>query len=105
MEQELKVARNIQQASLPKEVPTLEGWQISPFYQPAREVGGDVYDFHLLSEDRLGLVNGDATGKGVPAAFVMATTCGMLQLATRALGSSSRLAGLPIRRVPCSALS
>src|SRR5215211_2307682 len=43
VEQDLRVARRIQQASLPKEVPELEGWQISPFYQPAREVGGDFY--------------------------------------------------------------
>jgi serine phosphatase RsbU (regulator of sigma subunit) len=70
-------------------VPELEGWQITPFYQPAREVGGDFYDFHLLSEGRLGVVVGDATGKGVPAALVMATTCGMLQLAAQALDSSS----------------
>jgi serine phosphatase RsbU (regulator of sigma subunit) len=39
IEQELRVARSIQHASLPKEVPQLEGWQISPYYQPAREVG------------------------------------------------------------------
>jgi serine phosphatase RsbU (regulator of sigma subunit)/predicted ester cyclase len=89
VEQELSVAQRIQQASLPKEVPTLEGWQIAPYYQPAREVGGDFYDFHLLSEGRLGLVVGDATGKGVPAALVMATTCGMLQLAAQALDSPS----------------
>jgi serine phosphatase RsbU (regulator of sigma subunit) len=89
IEQELHVARRIQQASLPKEVPTLEGWNISPFYLPAREVGGDFYDFHLLSEGRLGLVVGDATGKGVPAALVMSTTCGMLQVTAQALGSSS----------------
>src|SRR5919107_253805 len=89
IEQELRVARRIQQASLPKEVPTLEGWRINPFYQSAREVGGDFYDFHLLSEDRLGLVVGDATGKGVPAALVMSTTCGMLQLAAQASYSSS----------------
>jgi predicted ester cyclase len=88
-EQELRVAQRIQQASLPEEVPTLEGWQISPYYQPAREVGGDFYDFHFLSEGRLGVVVGDATGKGVPAALVMATTCGMLQLAAQALDSSS----------------
>jgi predicted ester cyclase len=85
IEQELIVARDIQHTSLPKEVPQLEGWQISPYYQPAREVGGDFYDFHLLSEGRLGLVVGDATGKGVPAALVMSTTLGMLQLAARAL--------------------
>jgi serine phosphatase RsbU (regulator of sigma subunit) len=89
IEQELQVARSIQHASLPEEVPTLEGWQISPYYKPAREVGGDFYDFHLLSEGRLGVVVGDATGKGVPAALVMSTTCGMLQLAARALDSSS----------------
>jgi serine phosphatase RsbU (regulator of sigma subunit)/predicted ester cyclase len=89
IEQDLRVARTIQQASLPKEVPQLEGWQIAPFYRPAREVGGDFYDFHFLSEGRLGLVTGDATGKGVPAALVMSTTCGMLQLAAQVLDSSS----------------
>jgi serine phosphatase RsbU (regulator of sigma subunit)/predicted ester cyclase len=89
IEQELRVARSIQQASLPEEVPTLEGWQIAPYYHPAREVGGDFYDFHLLSEGRLGVVVGDATGKGVPAALVMSTTCGMLQAISQALDSSS----------------
>jgi predicted ester cyclase len=89
VEQELQVARRIQQASLPKEVPELTGWQITPYYQPAREVGGDFYDFHLLSEGRVGLVVGDATGKGVPAALVMSTTCGMLQAVSEALDSSS----------------
>ena len=89
LEQELRVARSIQQASLPKEVPTLEGWKITPYYQPAREVGGDFYDFHLLPEGRLGVVVGDATGKGVPAALVMSTTCGMLQVTAGALDSSS----------------
>jgi serine phosphatase RsbU (regulator of sigma subunit)/predicted ester cyclase len=89
VEQELQVARSIQQASLPEEVPTLAGWQITPYYRPAREVGGDFYDFHLLPEGKLGLVVGDATGKGIPAALVMSTTCGMLQVTAQALGSSS----------------
>src|SRR5829696_5933024 len=89
IEQELGLARSIQQAALPKEVPTLEGWQISPFYQPAREVGGDFYDFYPLSDGRLGVVVGDATGKGVPAALVMSTSCGMLQAVSQALDSSS----------------
>jgi serine phosphatase RsbU (regulator of sigma subunit) len=79
VEQELQVARRIQQASLPKEVPTLEGWKISPYYRPAREVGGDFYDFLELEGGRLGIVVGDATGKGVPAALVMATTRTMLR--------------------------
>jgi serine phosphatase RsbU (regulator of sigma subunit)/ketosteroid isomerase-like protein len=95
VEQELLVARRIQQASLPKDVPTLEDWQITPFYKPAREVGGDFYDFHLLSEGKLGLAVGDATGKGVPAALVMSTTCGML----RAVAQSSESPGEVLLRV------
>ena len=91
IEQELRVARSIQRASLPKAVPTLEGWQITPYYQPAREVGGDFYDFHLLSGGRLGLVVGDATGKGVPAALVMSTTCGMLRLAAQSYSSPGEM--------------
>jgi serine phosphatase RsbU (regulator of sigma subunit) len=91
IDQELQVARRIQQASLPKEVPTLEGWQITPYYQPAREVGGDFYDFHFLSEGRLGVVVGDATGKGVPAALVMSTTCGMLRLAAQSYSSPGEM--------------
>jgi serine phosphatase RsbU (regulator of sigma subunit) len=93
VEQELRVARSIQQASLPKEVPELEGWQIAPYYQPAREVGGDFYDFHLLPGGRLGLVVGDATGKGVPAALVMSTTCGMLRLAAQGSSSPGQMLG------------
>jgi predicted ester cyclase len=54
-EQELRVARSIQQASLPKE---LEGWHLSPYYRPAREVGGDFYDFFDLDDGRLGIVVG-----------------------------------------------
>jgi predicted ester cyclase len=98
IEQDLRVARSIQQASLPEEVPTLAGWQISPYYQPAREVGGDFYDFHLLSEGRVGLVVGDATGKGVPAALVMSTTCGMLQAVSEASDSSSSSPGEVLKR-------
>src|SRR5919199_1461991 len=78
VEQELRVARTIQQAALPKEVPRLEGWQISPYYQPAREVGGDFYEFFELDDGRVGFAVGDATGKGVPAAFVMSATCALL---------------------------
>ena len=88
IEQELQVARRIQQASLPEEVPTLEGWQISPFYQPAREVGGDFYDFFDLEEGRVGVAVGDATGKGMPAALAVSATSSMLRAVAQALGSS-----------------
>jgi serine phosphatase RsbU (regulator of sigma subunit)/predicted ester cyclase len=84
VEQELQVARSIQHASLPKEVPELTGWQITPYYQPAREVGGDFYDFFELDDGRVGIVVGDATGKGVPAALVMASTRSMLRAVAQA---------------------
>src|SRR5919202_1352885 len=87
IEQELRVARSIQQASLPKEVPELTGWQIAPYYQPAREVGGDFYDLFELEDERLGIVVGDATGKGVPAALVMSSTRSMLRAVARASNS------------------
>jgi serine phosphatase RsbU (regulator of sigma subunit)/predicted ester cyclase len=89
VEQELRVARHIQQASLPKEVPELEGWQTTPYYQPAREVGGDFYDFFELEDGRVGVVVGDATGKGVPAALVVTATYSMLRAVAQALGSFS----------------
>jgi predicted ester cyclase len=95
IEQEMRVARSIQQASLPKEVPELEGWQIAPFYQPAREVGGDFYDFFELPNGRLGIVVGDATGKGVPAALVMASARSMI----RVVAQNSQSPGDVLRRV------
>jgi predicted ester cyclase len=89
LEQELEVARRIQQASLPKEVPQLVDWQITPYYQPAREVGGDFYDFLDLADGRLGVVVGDATGKGVPAALMMASTRSTLRAVAQASESPS----------------
>jgi serine phosphatase RsbU (regulator of sigma subunit)/predicted ester cyclase len=89
IEQEMRVARDIQQASLPREVPEPEGWQVSPYYQPAREVGGDFYDFFDLEEGRVGIVVGDATGKGMPAALVAEATSNMHRAVAQALGSSS----------------
>src|SRR5215208_23987 len=70
IEQELRVARLIQQTLLPKAAPELEGHHIAVYYQPAREVGGDFYDFLDLEDGRLGLIVGDVSGKGVPAAIV-----------------------------------
>jgi len=89
IEQELRVARSIQQALLPQGLPQLEGWQISPYYQPAREVGGDFYDFFELEDGRVGVVEGDATGKGMPAALVASATSSMLRAVAQALDSSS----------------
>jgi serine phosphatase RsbU (regulator of sigma subunit) len=85
IEQELKVARLIQQTLLPKTLPELPGYDVAAYYQPAREVGGDFYDFLDLEDGRFGLVVGDVTDKGVPAALVMATTRTMLRAAAQRL--------------------
>ena len=79
-EQELRVARVIQQTLLPKELPELSDWRVSAHYQPARAVGGDFYDFVELPNDELGIIIGDVTDKGMPAAMVMATTRSLLRL-------------------------
>jgi serine phosphatase RsbU (regulator of sigma subunit)/anti-sigma regulatory factor (Ser/Thr protein kinase) len=90
IEQELRVARVIQHTLLPRELPALPGWQVAAYYQPARAVGGDFYDFLTFEDGRLGLVIGDVTDKGVPAALVMATTRSILRSAAQALVSPGK---------------
>jgi serine phosphatase RsbU (regulator of sigma subunit)/anti-sigma regulatory factor (Ser/Thr protein kinase) len=84
-EQELEVARLIQQHFLPKELPDLPGWQIAAYYRPAREVGGDFYDVIPLPDGRVGFVVGDVTDKGVPAALVMSATRSVLRASAQRL--------------------
>src|SRR5829696_7345716 len=84
-EQELEVARLIQQNFLPKELPDLPGWQIAAYYRPAREVGGDFYDVIPLSDGRVAFVVGDVTDKGVPAALVMSATRSVLRASAQRL--------------------
>lgn len=84
-EQELQVAQLIQQNFLPHALPEPAGWRLDAFYRPAREVGGDFYDVIALPAGELGIVVGDVTDKGVPAALVMASTRSVLR------SSASRL--------------
>jgi serine phosphatase RsbU (regulator of sigma subunit) len=84
MEQEMRTAQHIQQSLLPRHVPAWSGWQFTPYYKPARMVGGDFYDFLALDDGRLGVFIGDVAGKGVPAALVMATTRTLLRSAGHA---------------------
>jgi serine phosphatase RsbU (regulator of sigma subunit)/anti-sigma regulatory factor (Ser/Thr protein kinase) len=74
IEHELQVAQLIQQNFLPKSTPEIAGWEVAAYYRPARTVGGDFYDFIEFPDGRLGIVIGDVTDKGVPAALVMAAT-------------------------------
>ncbi|HEX4992297.1 MAG TPA: SpoIIE family protein phosphatase, partial [Rubrobacteraceae bacterium] len=87
IEQELRVARLIQHTLLPKSLPELPGYDVAVFYRPAEEVGGDFYDFLELPEGRLGLVVGDVTGHGVPAALMMANTQSVLRAVAQRGGS------------------
>jgi serine phosphatase RsbU (regulator of sigma subunit)/anti-sigma regulatory factor (Ser/Thr protein kinase) len=87
IDQELRVGRVIQQTLLPKEVPALPGWQVFPFWQPARAVSGDFYDFIPYPDGRLALVIADVTDKGVPAALVMATTRSLIRSTAERLHS------------------
>ncbi|HEY1274125.1 MAG TPA: SpoIIE family protein phosphatase [Thermoleophilaceae bacterium] len=84
-EQELEVARLIQQNFLPKELPALPGWQVAAYYRPAREVGGDFYDVIPLPDGRVAFVVGDVTDKGVPAALVMSATRSVLRASAQRL--------------------
>ena len=79
IDQELRVARVIQETLLPRDVPSLPGWKIVPLWQPARAVSGDFYDFISYPDGKLGIVIADVTDKGVPAAMVMATTRSILR--------------------------
>ena len=84
-EQELEVARLIQQNFLPKQLPDLPGWEVAALYRPAREVGGDFYDVIALRDGQVGFVVGDVTDKGVPAALVMAATRSVLRASAQRL--------------------
>jgi sigma-B regulation protein RsbU (phosphoserine phosphatase) len=79
MEQELEVGREIQLSMLPLNFPSNEHFDLFAKLVPAREVGGDFYDFQLIDDQHLYFVVGDVSGKGVPAALLMAVTKTMLK--------------------------
>jgi sigma-B regulation protein RsbU (phosphoserine phosphatase) len=77
--QELEIASNIQQSFLPRTIPVVEGAELAAFSLPAKQVGGDFYDFIPVSEHTLGLVIADVSGKGVPAALFMALSRALMR--------------------------
>lgn len=84
---ELEIARQIQAGLLPKQLPDIPAWHVAAHWQPANAVGGDFYDFLEFPGGRFGLVIGDVSGKGVPAALVMATTRSVFRAAAERLVS------------------
>jgi serine phosphatase RsbU (regulator of sigma subunit)/anti-sigma regulatory factor (Ser/Thr protein kinase) len=85
VEQEMRVARVIQETLLPETTPALPGWHLAAFWQPARAVSGDFYDFLEFPDGRVGIIVADVTDKGVPAALVMATARSLLRAAAERL--------------------
>ena len=79
MAKELEIARNVQNSLLPKQNPKMSGYDIAGACIPAKEVGGDYYDFIQNENNKLGIVIGDVSGKGVPASIYMTLTKGIIQ--------------------------
>jgi serine phosphatase RsbU (regulator of sigma subunit) len=79
LERELQVAREIQESILPQTLPVISGIDLGVMMHPARAVGGDLYDLIALKDNRLGVVIGDVSDKGVPAAIFMALARSLLR--------------------------
>jgi sigma-B regulation protein RsbU (phosphoserine phosphatase) len=92
LERELEVARKVQTSLMPLGPPDIPGFEVTGLWRAAREVGGDFYDFIPRADGELGIVIGDVTDKGVPAAFFMALARTTLRASLT--GGGSALAGL-----------
>ena len=75
---ELDIAKQVQASLLPRRMPDIKGLDIAAMCLPAEEVGGDYFDFIRLDEDRLAIIIGDVSGKGIQAAFYMTLTKGFI---------------------------
>ncbi len=91
IESELNVAHNIQMGMLPRGFNTPENWDLFATLDPAKAVGGDLYDFFYLDANHLCIAIGDVAGKGVPASLFM--------MVTRTLLRAKTVAGMPINKV------
>ncbi len=80
LEREMNLAAEIQRQILPKGAPQVSGYQLAGWNRPAREVGGDYYDMFRTRNGRMGLVVGDVSGKGMPAALMVSTLHSALRL-------------------------
>jgi serine phosphatase RsbU (regulator of sigma subunit) len=85
IEYELRTARRVQEGILPKALPSIEGWTLTTCWHPARTVGGDFYDCFAVDDAHIAVIIGDVTGKGIPAALIMATTCSLVRFVAEQL--------------------
>ena len=91
IQKEMQLAQDIQQTLLPTDVPELEGYEIASFYEAAKEVGGDYYDFIEVDKDTLGIVVADVSGKGVPGSLIMTMIRTALRTEARSIKSASEV--------------
>ncbi len=91
IQKEMQLAQDIQQALLPTERPELEEYEIASYYEAAKEVGGDYYDFIEVDKDTLGIVVADVSGKGVPGSLIMTMIRTALRTEARAIKSASEV--------------
>ncbi len=80
LEREMHLAAEIQRQILPKGVPVVPGFELTGWYRPARQIGGDYYDLVPRRDGQIGLVLGDVSGKGMPAALMVSTLHSALRL-------------------------
>ncbi len=83
LEKELELAGEIQRALLPRTPPEIPGIEVATYFAPTQSVGGDLYDLVQLGEERLGIAIGDISGKGTPAAIMMASLYASFRSLTR----------------------
>lgn len=81
IEEELHIARRIQMGLLPQSINSIDGIEVSGFYNPAKIIGGDFYDVIKLSENKMLVIVADVSGKGIPAALYMSKVQAMIQFA------------------------
>ncbi|MCH8872584.1 SpoIIE family protein phosphatase, partial [candidate division KSB1 bacterium] len=91
LQKEMQVAQEIQQTLLPMEFPDLDGYELSAYYEAAKEVGGDYYDFVEVDKDTLGIAVADVSGKGVPGSLVMAMIRQTLRTEARGLKDAAEV--------------
>lgn len=91
LQKEMQLAQDIQQTLLPPFVPDIEGYRIASYYEAAKEVGGDYYDFVEVDKDSLGIVVADVSGKGVPGSLIMTMIRTALRTEARGVKSASEV--------------
>ena len=103
LEEELRIAREMQMSLLPRDAATIPGLTVAPFSRPAREVGGDYYDMVRLGERKLGVLVADVSGKGTSAAFYMAELKGLV-LSLSPIYESPRRLLIEVNRILAASL-